>query len=259
MAKFLWEVLIIHWHSIPLKAEWKSYGIVIGEVGDRVRPVDLLARKDGEALKKPPGTPSDNWKEPFYKLMIAYRMVKVRDSPDSTYMAMVLSKLMGLGSSCKRRLPRMSNLTTTTFEGVMMDEEVKKIIAAIDKVLYHHSKHLWTFRRAGTLVSRFRESMALTDVSYMGRMCGLDPADAAKWLFDPQAGEELLGMFATEDDVDRDNSYLPYLADLDLVTRSSYSATARPSFHNWVHIVGALFANPRSLKSVWCPRPVTDW
>ena len=162
----------------------------------------------------------------------------------------MLSKHINLGSSCKWRLPRMLNLTTTTFfEGVMMDEEVRKIVAAIDMVLYHHPKHPWTFLRAGTLVSRFRESMALTDVSYMGRMCGLDPAEAARWVFDPQAAEELLGMFATDDKVDRDDSYLPYLADLDLVTRSQYSATAQPSYHNWVHIVGSLFANTRSLKA----------
>ena len=109
VKKFLWEAIISHWPSVPLKADWSSYNVVMGQIGDWVRPVDLLKKVEGGVLKNPPGTPSNNWKEPFYKLVVAYRMVKVRDSPDSTYTAMVLSKLTNLGSSRKWRLPRMSN------------------------------------------------------------------------------------------------------------------------------------------------------
>ena len=61
-TKFLWEAIIAHWPSLPLKANWSSCGVVIGLSGTRVGPLVLVRKVGGGALKKPPGTPSYNWR-----------------------------------------------------------------------------------------------------------------------------------------------------------------------------------------------------
>ena len=131
-----------------------------------------------------------------------------------------------------------------------MDEEVRKIIAAIDMVLYHHPKHPWTFLCVGTLprlsVSRVygpdRRRLHGPDVRLgSGRRCkmGFRPfgcGGAARDVRHRRRGGQRRLLSAVPS-----GSRLGHPA--------PYSASARPSYHNWVHIVGALFAYPRSLKA----------
>jgi hypothetical protein len=54
-------------------------------------------------------------------------------------------------------------------------------------------------------------------------------------------------------------AYMPNCADLQLVNKSSYSATKNPVVHNWVHILGTLLSGiDRSKKTaiVGSPTPV---
>jgi hypothetical protein len=256
IVAFLIAAIDTHWPKLNAPEHWDSYGQNIVAKDAPVTPLNLLKQNRAGAIQlQATGGGSENWQEAFIRLILAYRMLKVREAPSANYHAETLTRLGRLASSCMWRITGLGNLDSTTIEAHMGDVEIRKIMAAIDMYLYKYPTHELSFLRAGTIVSRFRECVSLGDVAYLAEMTGLTASSAMRWIFDPTVTGEIFKMYTTEDEVDVEHSYLPYLADLNLCSRSPYSSAIRPAFHNWVHLLGSLFGNPRSLRAALIGTP----
>jgi hypothetical protein len=72
----------------------KTYEVKIGTKGEAVRPMDLLLKVNKSGLSgNHKVDKAFHWQEPFYRLLMAYRMKKVRQSPDTNYISGMISKL----------------------------------------------------------------------------------------------------------------------------------------------------------------------
>jgi hypothetical protein len=60
-----------------LKDDWTSYDFKIGVKGDKIGPMDFLRKANGSGLSGEHKVDKDfSWQEPFYRLLMAYRMKK---------------------------------------------------------------------------------------------------------------------------------------------------------------------------------------
>jgi len=84
-----------------LKEDWNSNKVLIRAPKAKISPMDLLTRGDSSALTtRTASSGTVDWKEPFYKICMAYRIKKARESPDSNYVSGLVTKLSNLGKSC---------------------------------------------------------------------------------------------------------------------------------------------------------------
>jgi hypothetical protein len=81
-----------------LKDDWTSYDLKIGVKWDKIGPMDLLTNDKGSGLSGEHKVDQDfSWQEPFCRLLMAYSMKKVRESPDTNYVSGMITKLSALG------------------------------------------------------------------------------------------------------------------------------------------------------------------
>ncbi len=245
-----------------LKEAWVSYGVVIGEAKAEIGPMDILAKKDAAAVKEGDKvTIGDNsWKLLFYRLCVAYRMKKVRESPDYSYVSGMSSKLSNLGKSCVWKLAMPGNMDTLRCNRILEDPDLKKIFAAIDMFLTKFDDHEWSFIRAGTLISRYKQCMGLLDLFFADSAFYLPRGEILQWIFLDPIADQIVKMHETEDEIEI-FSYLPYCVDLEIVGKSPFSATVNDAVHNWTHILGSLSGLDRSRKAsvVGSPAPGLVW
>jgi hypothetical protein len=230
-----------------LKEDWVTYGVKIDAKGEAVGPLDLLLKVNGSGLSGEHKVDKDfHWQEPFYRLLMAYRMKKVRESLDTNYASGMISKLYALGRCSVWKITTTGVLDTTKFDGVLDDPNVKKVIAAIDMFLTKFEDHEWGFLRAGTLLSRYKQCMGLLDLFYADTAFYLLKGEILRWMFIDQVADQVTWIYEEPDEIGVMSSYMPYCVDLELVGKSPYSATANDALHNWVHILGSLSGLERS-------------
>ncbi len=168
---------------------------------------------------------------------MAYRMKKVRESPDSAYISGMATKLSNLGKSCIWKLTIAGSMDTTKFDGIMEDPDFKKIMA-IDMFLTKFEDHELGFLHAGTLISRYKQCMGILDLFYADSAFYLPRGEILQWVFLDPIADQIVRMYETEDEIGNVFSYMPYCVDLELVGKSPYSATVNDAIHNWIHILG---------------------
>jgi hypothetical protein len=154
--------------------------------------MDLLLKVNGSGLSGEHKVDKDfHWQEPFYRLLMAYRIKKVRQSPDTNYVSGMISKLSALGKSSVWKITTTGVLDTTKFDGVLDDPNVKKVIAAVDMFLTKFEDHEWGFLRAGTLVSRYKQCMGLLDLFYADTAFYLPKGEILRWMFIDQVADQV--------------------------------------------------------------------
>jgi hypothetical protein len=256
VAAFIYEHLK-DFPTVKLAEEWKSYGVVIGAEGEDVGPASLLRMKKGPdvatGLTTSGATP--RWQDIFFKIAMTFRMKKARDSPDPAYINNLSNKLTALGKTCEWKVNITGSVDTSRFDSLLEDHQVKCLLAAVDMFLHKFDNHPYSFLRAGTLVSRHRQCMALLDLYYVDMAFGLPNGDILCWIFVDSVADEVVSIYSQPDELAHTDSYLPYCVDMGLVAKSPYSATANPSIHNWAHTLGSLSGMERSKKAAVVGNP----
>jgi len=198
-----------------------------------------------------------DWKEPFYRICMAYRIKKARESPNSNYVSGLVTKLSNIGKSCAWKLTTTGTLDTTKFDGVMDNPDLKKLMAAIDMFLTCFDDHEWGFLRSGTLVSRYKQCMGLLDIFYADSAFYLPRGEILQWIFIDQVADQVTKIYEEDYEIGMMTSYMPYCVDLEHISKSPYSATVNDAVHNWTHILGCLSGLESSKKAavVGSPAP----
>ena len=66
-----------------------------------------------------------------------------------------------------------------------------------------------SFLHSGTLISRFKECVALAGISYLTDLLGMTAPDAVTWIFDLLVVTDSKKMYESEDEGENELSYLP--------------------------------------------------
>ncbi|AJR28592.1 nucleoprotein [Vesiculovirus radi] len=227
--------------------DWSSFGISIAKAGDRVKLFDML---DVETLNQKPSagqacptaTKEDDRWLPMYLLGL-YRVGR------ATVVSYQSELLEALSNQCKLRSKEFKELVQTQsdfFEAWGNDLNFTKIVAAVDMFFHKFKKHPDAALRFGTIVSRFRDCASLSTFHHLVKVTGLSLEVVGTWILNDQVAKEIIQMMKPGQEIDQADSYMPYLIDFGLSTKSPYSSVKNPCFHFWGQTTALLLRSGRA-------------
>ncbi|APF32073.1 nucleoprotein [Caligus rogercresseyi rhabdovirus] len=124
-----------------------------------------------------------------------------------------------------------------------------KIMAAVDMYLYNRRDSMYGFLRLGTVCTRYRDCTVLSEFVLLEDLSQTKCKEAISWILSPIVSDELISTMEPGQETHSVGSYMPYMMDLQLSTRSPYSTSENPKYHTWIHIVGTLLHKDRCRKA----------
>ncbi|AEG25351.1 nucleocapsid protein [Vesiculovirus perinet] len=155
----------------------------------------------------------------------------------------------GLRMQCKLRNINAEDLVSESDDFYNLwgnDPNYLKLIAAIDMFFHHFKKHEEASLRYGTIVSRFKDCAALTTLAHLVKVSGMSVGDVMTWVLNQPVEDEVCRMMTPGQEIDKADSYMPYLIDLGLSTKSPYSSVKNPCFHFWGQLTALLIQSTRA-------------
>lgn len=238
--------------TYTLKEDWVSYGQLIGGKDQEITPLDLLRIVKGDKLEKT-------------------RIAKgVTQRGERTAMALIclfpcrlinITYQTYIQTLCKSITTQLSVLglmddtldigglqTKISFLGA--DPDIKKLCAALDMFLNKTNLPYYSILRLATIASRFKDCTALMALHRLRNLLGLPISKCVGYFMTTVLLRDLISLMKSEEEIDKEDSYLPYSSDFGLFIKSPYSAANRPNITLFVHAIGAFLREEWSLNAI---------
>ena len=131
------------------------------------------------------------------------------------------------------------------FETFKNDVEFAFLMGAIDMFLVKFEEHELRGIRIGTLNTRYMDCGALMDLNFLAVTYDLYIPWFAEWMFARRLAVEYVRITAGGQEIDKMDSYAPYMSVFNLTPRSPYSISINPNIHIYIHTVGSILGNER--------------
>ncbi|AAX47596.1 nucleocapsid protein [Tupaia virus] len=231
--------------------DWTSFGVQILSRTERGRPLCMvniqLDDKDktfDSQVKDSTATVEDDLWMTTYLLAI-YRIGRATNKNYQTQLIDELNKL--LATFPGDYVPMVQALQA--FDSWPNDPNYCKLVACVDMFFSRFKKSKWAILRFGTISSRYRDCAALTALNHFSRLLGVDLVDALEWSFVGRVSDEIEQMLKPDQELDKVDSYTPYMIDLGISKASPYSTVRNPAWHLFCHTVGSLMMSRRSINA----------
>lgn len=132
---------------------------------------------------------------------------------------------------------------------LVADVNYIRMMAAIDMYLVRFPLHPLAHIRLGTIPARYKDCAALLSIFYIRLLTGLTSVQLGFWMWVPALSLEYATMLKNNEEISEVNSYMPYMIELGLSTKSPYSTIKNPNAHLFFHIIGASIGNNRSINA----------
>ncbi|ADB88758.1 nucleocapsid [Durham virus] len=234
-----------------LDADWTSFNVQIGSLGTSMSPWGIVTvnqdpnqcRIDGSSKDTSAKKEDDQWMCMY--LLAIYRVGK---ATNKTYQTMLIDQLNRmLASVSKNAVPMVQAMAA--LDSWPNDTNFCKMVACVDMFFNKFKNHEWAVLRFGTISSRFRDCAALTSMAHYQQLLGINLGKALEWIFVSRVTEEVELILTPNQELDKPDSYMPYLIDLGISKNSPYSSTRNSSWHLFCHGLGALLASRRSVNA----------
>lgn len=234
-----------------LSGDWTSFGIEIGKNGDSVCPLDLVEviPSDRPLLNAGPDivtAKEDVWM--VLSLLTVGRLSAAVTYPE--YGEKIRSGATSLAIA--NGAPMSFKLGAHGFSSWPLDPGYLKLTAVFDMFYAKFPRSKEAAVRFGTVVSRYKDCVILTSLSHLKSMTGLNMGQLQHWIATAQMGDEFASIMKPGNEINKPDSYMPYLSDMGISPKSPYSATANSSLHMWAHIV-ALYLGSEKSKNARIP------
>ncbi|ADG86356.1 nucleoprotein N [Coastal Plains virus] len=232
-----------------LRDDWESFGIHIGSKEDTISIVDLCEiemydDKLIDGVKSNDASASDDQWMTFACLAI-YRLARTQNVQHrATVLTRINNQLIALN-------PNAIKLTDNSalYSSWLSNLNYTKLVAIADMFFVKFKDHELSVYRFGTIPSRWKDCGALTSLSHLRTLTGLSLDEIVSWVFVPSIGRELVKMMRPGQELDKQDSYVPYLMDLGLSQKSPYSSATNGGLYTWVHLIGSIMHSQRSLNA----------
>uniref|UniRef100_T1KD13 Rhabdovirus nucleocapsid domain-containing protein n=1 Tax=Tetranychus urticae TaxID=32264 RepID=T1KD13_TETUR len=233
-----------------LSAEWTSFGITIGRAGQTIKPMDLVT-----VVFDLPQIQFDAKINPTPPMAVAllalgsFRLARCNESKNK-----LLDELKTLYArlSGGTALPNFDKVHGMVLSN---DKNFQKICAAVDMFVDKFVNAEITSLRFGTLDSRYRGCTALVITRHIEEKFFGGSACINRWSLAKTLIKEYSNLTRPNQEIDKIDSYMPYILDFGIVTKSPYSVKLNPSINLLINIVGTFMQLPRyyNAKKLDCP------
>uniref|UniRef100_T1KUS4 Rhabdovirus nucleocapsid domain-containing protein n=1 Tax=Tetranychus urticae TaxID=32264 RepID=T1KUS4_TETUR len=248
-ALFLWK------YGERLKAtvneKWESFGVTICEPGEvRLSSIidvhfgaqEILSSIETDGMVS---SNDDNWIASF--LTSIYRINCAKNENYRLELSKTASNIMvknfGKGSYASL------DFLNVTYRHWIGNTNYIKIIAAYDMFLFKTNIKKYQFLRWGTISSRYRECSVLSTLIDISNECGFtNLSDLRKWVFVDSIERDLNRVLKDGQEIDKLDSYTPYLHDLRLSSQSPYSCSYNPVLYEFLSTMGVYMGRKGSMN-----------
>uniref|UniRef100_T1KUS3 Rhabdovirus nucleocapsid domain-containing protein n=1 Tax=Tetranychus urticae TaxID=32264 RepID=T1KUS3_TETUR len=248
-ALFLWK------YGERLKAtldeKWESFGVTICEPGEvklsSIIDVHFGAQEILSSIETDGMVSSndDNWIASF--LTSIYRINCAKNENYRLELSKTASNIMfkNFGEAEYAIL----NFLNVTYRPWISNDNYIKIIAAYDMFLFKTNIKKYQFLRWGTISSRYRECSVLSTWIDISNECGFTNfLDLRKWVFVDSIEMDLTRVLKDGQEIDKPDSYTPYLHDLRLSCQSPYSCSNNPALYAFLSTLGVYIGRKGSMN-----------
>ncbi|YP_010229214.1 nucleoprotein [Almendravirus balsa] len=131
----------------------------------------------------------------------------------------------------------------------IIDPDYRKICAAYDMFLKKFPEHQYSILRMCVQGARLKDCSLLSDIIFAKKLLGVDESAFLNYAVDGSVSHELVNYLNYLEDDTPLNGYFFYLKELGIIGKSPFSTTQNPNTHNWIHMMGALLGEDRSINS----------
>ncbi|AJG39228.1 nucleocapsid [Yongjia Tick Virus 2] len=229
---------------------WTSFGVEIALAKQRVGPFCMMQvelREEPLANTETATATEDDDQWMVFYILAQYRILKLQNAD---YERLIINKANNHLSAMKGKADEKQDLDGSKRYGAwVQDPTYLKIVAAVDMFFCKFKDSPWAIVRFGTLGSRYRDATALTTLNHITQRTGLTIDQFMLWIFNDTVADELDRMSREGQELDKHDSYVPYIRDMGLSAKSPYSAQLNPAFHFFCHAIGALMNSTRSINA----------
>ncbi|AGO04418.1 nucleocapsid N [American bat vesiculovirus] len=239
--------MVLKEHKETNGEKWVSFEIQIADKDEEVSPFCPLIIKEDESKipdgKKCPDCTieDDKWLPTF--LLGLYRIGRAT-IPE--YRALLMKNLMIQCKNLSHRAVALVRDTETFYDGWGNNPNFCKEVAAIDMFYHRFKKSDRAVIRFGTIVSRYKDCAALSTFAHLNKVTGMSPLSIVLWLTHPALVKDFETMMKENQEIDKADSYMPYLIDMGLSRKSPYSSVKNSSFHFWGQMTALLARSDRA-------------
>nr|AIW58869.1 nucleoprotein [Eel virus European X]AIY29167.1 nucleoprotein [Perhabdovirus anguilla] len=233
-----------------LESDWSSFRFQIGKAGEKITPFNLIgttvnSQKLADYKKAVAPEGIDEVAMVIY-LLAPYRIVGIKNEDyQDRVITNIQNQLDSLGAK-KLQVKALKNVTT-----LINSANYLKMVAVIDMFYYHFkNSQERAVVRIATLSSRHKDCAALSTLNHITSFTGRSFVQVLDWVFTDQVAKEIGRMMRAGQEIDRPESYMPYLKDLGLSRKSPYSSSANPGTHCWAQMVCAMMGSKRSQNAI---------
>ncbi|AJG05818.1 nucleoprotein N [Bivens Arm virus] len=232
-----------------LTEDWTSFGVLIGNRSHNITPLDLLDvnyydDKLLDGVKANDASPSDDaWM--LFACLGIYRLARTQNLQHRSSLLMKMNaQILSLNQNAIKLVDN-----TMFYNSWISNYNYTKLIAACDMFFYKFKDHEHAVCRFGTIPSRWKDCGGLTSLSHLKNLTGMELEEIVSWVFVPSIGKEICRMMKSGQELDKPDSYVPYMMDLGLSMKSPYSSSANGGTYTWIHMIGSIMHSQRSLHA----------
>ncbi|AJR28481.1 nucleoprotein [Landjia virus] len=229
-----------------LESDWESFNIKIGSRGESVGIFSTLNVTEDRSVKiDGSSSPDVDEKQDCWMVLYLLFVYRYTRATNATYQALLIDKLKVQIAAVYTGDINVPS-PKATFKSWLNNKNYLKIVAAYDMFLCKFPNNEYAYWRFGTIVSRFRDCASLLSLNHMRETAGIPGKDLFGWMYMPVLREESISMMKPGEELDKSDSYAPYMMDFGLTLKSPYSASACPSVYTWCHFVCSWLVSARS-------------
>lgn len=238
--------------KVKSATEWKSFGVNICRANDEINPFVVLNVVDSTVTSTLTAAAQANANDDMWMCAYILSVYRVNRSTYQIYTAALLDKINSQLKSLNRDAVDMTE-AVSTYKTWSNDNSFQIVMAGLDMFLNRYRLLPCSVLGIGTLVSRFRDCAALMSIGYLCRLGGYEHrADSLAWVWTRIVGDELERLMKENEELDQDDSYMPYLVSMCLSKKSPYSTTVNPAFHFFANAVGTMMSSSRGANARQC-------
>lgn len=248
--------------SAALTEDYVMSGRVIAQRGARVNPNALLAWEPKQQNREIPqeateGGTQQSRLSAFFCLLLIYRKAKAT-ATDEAYGTNISERLNVYfqGNGLNMSAEDVNEFAHYTGQD-KLTENYKKMICAIDAFFFKFSNMDFSKIRMATLPSRYLGAATLTSMAEIASKLGITPTELGYFVFTDPVAQEVDRIIEPGQTAEDQFGYFPYQLEMGLVTKSAYSSPQNPTLYLWLHTMGVILSNERSVKAR-LPKGVRD-
>ncbi|AMK09229.1 nucleocapsid protein [Drosophila ananassae sigmavirus] len=234
-----------------LSEDWTSFGVRIGLRDEKVTPFSpVTVKQEGNVVHLSPK--SGECQYAYWALASILSVYRLSRTSYADYRSRMSESLKGQSEIVRPATALGYDEMSITYGAWKDDQNFRKMIATIDMFYVKFPGLQFDLIRFGTVSSRYKDCAALTSLFNLKHTMGVSKeSQISLWIGNEVIANQFIRITKPGEEIDKVNSYFPYLIDFGLTIKSPYSSVLNANFYFFANTAAILMGNTRARNAVY--------